>query len=41
MREWKKLKRRKIKVDNVKNQLNRKDFHQKQQKLKGKKQKVS
>ena len=32
MREWKKLKRRKIKVDNIKNQVNQKIFRQKNQK---------
>ena len=36
MREWKKLKRRKIKVDNAKNQINQKIFRQKQQKNKKK-----
>jgi hypothetical protein len=37
MREWKKIKRRKRKVDNLKNQVNRKFIRIKQQKKRGKK----
>ena len=37
MREWKKIKRRKIKVDNLKNQVNRKIIRVKQEKIRGKK----
>ena len=37
MREWKKIKRRKIKVDNLKNQVNRKIIRVKQENNRGKK----
>ena len=37
MREWKKIKRRKIKMDNLKNQVNRKIIRVKQEKNRGKK----